>query len=391
MKTIAKLVPAVLALATLAACSTQHSATTETVKFSDLEPGNFITSPRDPNEAKVDDTGLAIEAVRLGEFVPLPMDVDPSYEFQEQTTPRTRVTKGIPGSLSFVKEEEFAETLNGMTVGWMTSGHRRISSTAGRQGFIYVFRFESESDANAAKLRVLEKQRRPNDQDVTVPGVVGVSSKWNGVDLDAWQTSKNFLIGVRVVDYLSDGPDGALAFTASAYKKTSEMLAAYVPTPPDKISKLPIDTDEMLSRVLPSPREEFRLNIPDAAVESAHASLGHDYRPRATAKALSDAGVDIVANDGKTRVYRAANATVTSKLIDDLLEPATDYRKPIDSPRNLPNARCFQGKDDGVPSWAERPVCYVAFDRYVARVMSYSTAELMQRTAAQYILLSSGR
>ncbi|MEU4706063.1 hypothetical protein AB0G00_06475 [Nocardia salmonicida] len=397
MKPHKRLIIALVATASISGCSAagidgDHAST---IDLTQLETGNYQSVPRNADEAKADDSGLAIEAVRMGATMPVPYDVDPSYGFQSQNNPNFRVTPIIPMSLSRIEKEEFREFTKGLVVGWSTSGHRRLNSTVGRQAFLYSFRFNTSSDAEAAMDRIISEQQRlpsPRNRVVSIPGFPNSRTNWDVTDSDSWMAHGAMLLGVRVVDLLGGPPtpDPSVDFTAKAYRKIIEMMASYVPTPNSETSTLAIDVDGILSRTLPGDQDRRLDGIPDGAVEPMQAALAREHRPGSTKPALLNAGVDLVSSEADTSVYRAKSAEAADQLMIELLAPDTDYRRPIDGPRNLPVARCFEAKDSNVPSTVGNPVCYVAYDRYLARVGAFTIPDLLQRTAAQYKLLATG-
>ncbi|MEV6062012.1 hypothetical protein AB0L62_18580 [Nocardia asteroides] len=364
--------------------------------MSQLETGNYQSVPRDANEAKPDQSGLAIEASRLGAAMPIPYDVDQSYGFQTQSNSRLRVTPTIPISLSRVEPEEFRELTPGLIAGWSTSGHRRLNPTVGRQAFLYNLRFKTPGEAESAMNKIIaEQQRLPSQHNkiVSIAGFPTAQSNWDVTELDSWMVHGSMVLGVRVVDLLGGppSPDPSAEFTAKAYAKMIEMVAEYTPTPLSDMDKLPVDIDHMLSRTLPGDKDEMIDGVSNGAVEPVQAAIARDHRPGTTKPAFSDAGVDLVSSEGRTTVYRAKSPAAALQLMDALLAPNMDYRKPIDTPRNLPIAKCFEAKDSKGPAYIDRPVCFVAFDRYLAQVQGSKIQDLHQRTAAQYKLLAIAR
>ncbi|MEU4598261.1 hypothetical protein [Nocardia sp. NPDC023988] len=366
-----------------------------TVDLNQLDTGNYQSTPRDPGVARADDTGEALEAIRLGAAVPLPYDVDPSYGFQRLNTPQVRTTSKIRGSMTKIDEEAFPEVTKGLIVGWKTSGERRIQPFLGRQAWIYVYRFGTADEAATAARQISEKQQEKNPgSSVEIPGFPGARSNWAGYAVDSWLSQDAMVYGVRLEDPMTEPPDAiaAIEFIKKAYIKIDEMLDSYTPTPEEKMAELLIDTDEMLSRTLPSSRDNWVGPLPEGAVEPAQASLIRDKRPGTTKPAFIDAGVDLVSNEGSVaRVYRAKDSDAAQRLLIALTEPQTDVLKAVEGPRSLPGAKCFDRRDPKASATSHPPVCYVTFDRYLARTTSYNIQDLYQRTAAQYRLLAVGR
>ncbi|MFI8976118.1 hypothetical protein ACIGO9_24740 [Nocardia asteroides] len=387
---------ALLALAITSGCGFTDDHDESAIDMNLLETGNYQSVPRNPNESKPDQSGLAIEASRLGATMPIPYDIDSSYGFQSQSNSQVRVTPTIPMSLARVDHDEFRQFTSGLRVGWSTSGHRRLNSTVGRQAFIYNFVFTTPNDAESAMNKIIDEQQRiPSqyDRTVSIPSFPNAMTNWSVTTMDSWMTHGPMLLGVRMVDLLGGPPDPnpSADFTAKAYSKMIDMVAKYTPTPVSELPELPIDVDQMLSRTLPGEPDDQMGGIPDGAVEPLQAAIARDHRPGTTKPALVDAGVDLIATEAHTTVYRAKSSEAATQLMLALLGPNTDYRTPIDSPHNLPIAKCYKRKDDKGPSQVDRPVCFVVFDRYLAQVQGTEVQELHQKTSAQYKLLAVDR
>jgi len=375
-------------------CTNSGDDAAAAVDLSKLDSGNYQSTPWNTTTAKPDDTGLAIEAIRLGASFPIPYDIDPSFEFQGQVNPIPRVSPKIPETLPFIDEAEFIESTPGLIAGWKSEGHRRKSATAGRAAYLSAFAFESPADAENTKDRFIEKQRVSDRyRAVEVPGFPAAGGNWDGLYLNSWMAHGRFVLGVRVIDNLNATGEvkPAAEFAAKAFTKMIEMGAQYTPTPAIDRAGLPIDIDDMLSRTLPGDKDSWQSGVPEGAVEPIQAALARDNSPGTTKPSLVRAGVDLISSDSYARVYRARNSGAAQRLLLELLEPDSVYRKAIVPPRSLPSAKCFEPTDEKVPAYAKSMVCYVAFDRYLARVEASTVQNLHQRTAAQYKLLAFER
>ncbi|MFE7720435.1 hypothetical protein ACFU44_15500 [Nocardia rhizosphaerihabitans] len=394
MRIAATLIVAFVGLGSSVSCTSAESDGTRAVDLSQLDHGNYQSTPWDPNTAKPDDTGLAIEAIRLGASLPIPYDIDPSFEFQGQTNHIPRVSPRIPETLPFVDEKEFADSTPGLIAGWKSEGHRRKSPTAGQAAYLSAFAFESSANAEMARNSFIEKQRVSDRyRPVEIPGFPTAGGNWDGMYLNSWMAHGRFTLGVRVIDHLNvtGEPKSATEFAAKAYTKIIEMMTQYTPTPEGDRAGLSIDIDGMLSRTLPGDKDSWQSGVPEGAVEPVQAALARDNSPGTTKPSLIEAGVDLISSDSYARVYRAKDADAAQRLMVDLLEPDTTYRKQVEPPRNLPSAKCFEPTDEKVPAYAKSMTCFVTIDRYLARVEALTVQNLHQRTAAQYRLLAFER
>ncbi|WP_330252317.1 hypothetical protein OG874_40580 [Nocardia sp. NBC_00565] len=369
------------------------------VDISKLDSGNYPTTPSDVEKTRTDDSGAVREAIRIGAAIPLVMDVDNRFIFDYHTyisrmlTPRSK--PNFTGTK--LESEEFNTIAPGLVAGWYTLGQRREESGLGREIEMDAIRFSSSDRANAAAQALADRTlgegyriaEYPAARTTYVPKVPYGSPR-----MASWLAHDDMLLYVRVDDPVSIpfNPAEQADFVKRAFDKLVDGLKGYSPTPIDQIKSLPLDVDGLLSRTLPFDKDNRPGGSDPSAVYPKRAAMHFERHPNLAMAAFDDAGVDNIAVSA-TAIYRTRDISSTTRLIAALEAPVIDeenYAK-VDSPTNLATAHCYNAKP-GISSASNYPpVCWIAFDRYVAKVNGRNVQDLHQRTAAQYKLLASGR
>ncbi|WP_327112728.1 hypothetical protein OHB12_29535 [Nocardia sp. NBC_01730] len=374
---------------------TTEQADVQRVDVTKLDSGSYPTAPIDIERFRTDQSGAAREAIRIGAATPLVSDIDNRYIYQNPYRTHATTPKSPP-SLKAVDRSEFDAVAPGLVTGWYTQGQRRKEFGIGSEVLIYVLRFSDESHASAAVKELIE--RVPGDS-ISIPGYPAARARHNAHT----EFGTNFLstglahgemaLLVQINDPISrpfaPGPPADL--TGRSFDKLIDMLRQYTPTPIDKISALPLDVDGMLSRTVPLDDNNKPVDGSDpSGVYPAQALLHSEQDPNSARSAYADAGVDYAAAVGAV-VLRAKDSAGTTRLLAAISAPVSAEYDKLDSPANLPEAKCFKPKKGPSKSPLDKPVCYFAFDRYVAQVSSNNVQDLQQKTAAQYKLLAYGR
>ncbi|MCP2317616.1 hypothetical protein APR12_002962 [Nocardia amikacinitolerans] len=364
---------------------------TPAIDVSALDSGNYASVPRDAETIRSDQTGAALEAVRIGEHVPLPVEIDGRFAFQRLVNTDRRLTPDNNSTPYSIDREELPALLQGYVTGWAASAERRAIPAPGRSVEMQVLRFTDANHADEAARRFAERQAAnlPGEA-VSIPGFPKARAKWSPSKkyLDAWLTQDALLMYVHMDDPLTEPPEAAplVAFVQKAFTDLVDALKGYSPSPLDKLGTLPLDPEGLLGRALPLEDGQKR-KYDQSVVMPAQAALHFERHPGMTLPAFADAKVDLVAYSGG-RVYRTANADAAERLLAAFTELDASGYTPMDGPPKLPTAKCFDTKDKKSNSPQYPPVCFVIHDRYVARVTATNTQQLHQKAAAQYKLLA---
>ncbi|MGW0248727.1 DUF7373 family lipoprotein [Nocardia goodfellowii] len=379
-------------LAASTSCGSDDQPGAPAVDTAALDSGNYPVVPRDVETIRTSETGALLEAVRIGAVTPLPLQIDGKFSFQTLVSPERRLSANSLPIITSLTEADFREVAQGFIAGWDTNGKRRSQPNLGSAVELDILRFHEPAQAVAAARGLAERQstKLPGQQ-VQIPDFPLAEAKYSESKkyLDTWLTHNALVLHVHIEDPVSEPVDitSLIDFTRRALAKKIEMLNSYSPTPADQLQALPIDTDGLLSRTLPVEPGQQRNGKDYSVVMPQQAAMHFETGPAQVLAALADAGVDIVAFSN-ARVYRARDAKSASRLAAALIAKDADGWQAIDSPPNLPTAKCFDTKDKKLNSGRYPPACFLTYDRYVARVTAKNTQELHQKAAAQYKLLA---
>ncbi|WP_227998585.1 DUF7373 family lipoprotein [Nocardia australiensis] len=371
--------------------------TTPTIDVSKLDSGNFPTTPRDSEQVRTQYSGPALEAIRIGNASPLPIDVDSRFIFQRLRSTERRVMPGMrPYVYSLNEASEFDDLAEGFVAGWETNGERRRQAGLGTEMVLQSLRFSTAAQAETAARKIGDRQAQDTPgEPVTIPDFPQALAKWSISKkyLDSLLVHDTMLLLVHVTDPISEPVDTAplIELTRKSFNKQVEMLKGYSPTPADQLGSLPIDADGLLARTLPiEEKDKYSGNFDPSMAAPKQATIHTEKYPNLAKAAFDDAGVDSVAIAG-ARLYRTQDSNSAIRLAAALSSQDTDNFKPMDSPPNMPGVKCIDRSDPKADTYYYPPACYITYDRYVAWVHGNNVQELYQKTAAQYKLLTYGR
>ncbi|WP_422615825.1 DUF7373 family lipoprotein [Nocardia lijiangensis] len=388
---------AITLVASVGCGSDQGPSNASKYDVSQLDSGNYPTTPRDPEKARTDKSGRLLEAARIGAVVPLAADVDGKFAFKTTIYIDRRLTPDfIPRDINGANTpDEFNSMAPGFVAGWYTRGQRRQGIALGRALDMHTLRFETADQARAAADRIADRldENAPGDR-VAIPGFSSARGKWSlgKRRLEALLAQDALLLMVRVEDPVSEPADPAplSELAQRAFTKMLDGLKNYTPTPLDQLNSLPIDVDGMLRRTLPlEDKSQFTANTDPSMVLTRQAWLHAAYQPNLVKAAYADAGVDLVGVSGGN-LYRTRDFASSERLIAALNGQDSSKYKAIDSPPNMPGVQCFDRRNPKDSSSRYPPQCYFAYDRYVAEISGDNPQHVYQRVAAQYKILASG-
>ncbi|WP_048832813.1 DUF7373 family lipoprotein [Nocardia cyriacigeorgica] len=387
---------ALLALLPISACSDANDkAGTKSVDTTALQPGSYPTEPRNVDDRKLAKSTSIREAVRLAESMPLAMEVDKQYVYNQSSSGKVYAPEQPPQQGDSVWVENFGTVIPGLVVGWTSNAQQREEFALGRNIDQTVLRFSKPDQAEHAAKVLSEDNRKssPAKRDVRIPGHDAAISYVTEQDSVAtWMAHEDLMIYTFVTPGLEVPPDVdyAIGMTKTALDKNIEMLAGYNRTPTAEIADLPVDTDGLLGRTLPV--EDLNENGATEGVYPPHAALHLRGRADVLKRAFDDAGVDLMADAG-ARVYRSADSAAADRLVAALVEQLDPRYEATDAPAGLPEAKCFKKSDRRSSRFTSIPQfqCLFTNDRYVAVVDAAQIQDLHQKAAAQYLLLTEER
>ncbi|MFJ4658162.1 hypothetical protein ACIP5Y_43420 [Nocardia sp. NPDC088792] len=390
------------ALAATGCGSDSHSPGDQPVDLSKLDTGNYQTKPQDfvPKDAAT--AARTAEALRLGDIMPLPMEIDPAltnHAFGEHVLLTGDSYDG------WVDSDHFGTDAPGYVTGFATaaettpvSGMYSLSDT--------VMIFDSDADAtNAAGALARSgldlKSLQTGDPSATAQSPQSTlhpsaQIRWSPEEqaLASWYPTGRFIIftlihrgeNAYLQDYWHIAADPApLALADKAIDLTADRLKSFQATPPDKLAGLPLDPDGMLRLTLPRPDGDQTANAFTGTLDG-HGALHAEDDPNVAPALFEKAGIDRVSY-GAGQLNRARDADSARAYLDAAF--IDRFRHPIAPPPGLPNATCTQYRG---PDPHRFPFdCHVVVGRYVASVWSQQQQDVYQRISAQYAILANGK
>ncbi|MFF2087721.1 hypothetical protein ACFVVM_28420 [Nocardia sp. NPDC058176] len=362
------------------------------VDLATLDVGGYPTQPREIGLVSSYDQARFIEAERLGDFVPLPSDIDPRFVHQNPGIASVFVfPEASLGKIMAI--DRFTETVPDFIGGFVSSAENDANSRGiDMVNAVMIFPDADKATAAAAALERTDFEYVDRNEPIEIPGYPEAKAHWQPQEqsIGSWYATGHLVIYTWIYDYLKIhlgkvDRQALLDLTRKSLDTIVPSVEKFTPTPVDQLTTLQRDREGMLGRTLPRPREDSWLNPP--GVYAARTAPHFVSDPVDTAKFIDDAGVDLYSNDGG-EVYRARDIA-GAQLIRDELGGLTRSFTASDAPRNLPTAKCKEYI--GRKTIAIRFYCSVSFDRYAAYVWSHQLLDAQQRISAQYALLVNAR
>ncbi|WP_280485781.1 DUF7373 family lipoprotein [Nocardia cyriacigeorgica] len=379
-------------------CGSDTEAATPAVDLTQLDVGGYPTLPRQLGAPKNKDVPRLVEAQRLANIMPLPVEIDPRFGYQG---PGTR-TFLLPDEshLSpihrWISEEHFADDAKGFISGFSATAQSTKASALATTLSCNVLIFPVAAAATDAAAKLSRARFLRDDKGPVEPAKLNkfpaAHVRWQPGQqtLASWLAQDEFVIVTIAYNAEalmlgeSDLP-GLSALAEKAITATSTSLEKFEPTPADKLMENSIDPDGMRSISLARPMGDSFVNVP--GTYDLHGSLHFPTDPVERKQELVDAGVDRVAHDAG-ELYRTADAESAQELKDKSSQLNRMFRS-APAPKGLPQATCTEYK--GPAQGAIRFYCHVAFDRYYAFMAAEQLLDAQQRISAQYAILANSK
>lgn len=391
---------AALAVSALAAtgCGSESGAAEPVpdIDLSKLDTGAYDTKPQ--VLAAKDPARMArnLEALRLGDAMPLPQEIDPAMTYGSTGGGPFTAADSFDGKYVFgwLDKTEFDANTAGLVAGFSTSARSHEDSDVASSITVAAMLFESEAAAETAAIALARKGFDDNSKaEPAVPQQYSAARmSWipSSQTLASWYATGKYVINTLVrdsVNYqlkISDQP-ALVALTEKAITATSDRLGGFEPTPVENLMALPIDPQGMMRLTLLRPNGDKTAAAFDGAL-TARAALHRWVDDVRTSAIFDRAGVDYIGY-GAGELTRTRDTQAARTFITEL--SANKFQQRIDPPPGLPTALCFKYRG---PATNEFPYnCYVAHGRYAAQVWSYHLQDAYQRVSAQYAILANDR
>lgn len=363
-----------------------------------LSPGNYPTTPAKPlGAAGSPERGTYLEGARMAEVVLGPWEVDPAY-----SGPGQAAIYPSAGSLRmlFLGEGGRIAADHGYVTGF---GSSRSTTDGSGSLLVAAFRYPDEAAAAAAAEAFHHLQLHPAD-DLLPPGdpvavpdrpralvsAKGIRSLQGDAILD--ETVNAFEPQGALVLYayakVTGDRQAAVDAAVAALRKQTDKLAGFEPTPVDQLPDLPADPTGLLARTLPAELDSTNNGGPGLSNATYPGTTGLLWQryPVETGRVWEKVGVDVRA-EGAVAVTRTRDADAAAELLDYELEVAdrSGEFRPADPVPHLPGSHCYTVKQ---LSWTGF-TCFATADQYLIEAVSPQLADVHQRTAAQYLMLTA--
>ncbi|MFI6997748.1 hypothetical protein [Nocardia sp. NPDC050175] len=379
---------AVLSVGT-AGCGSDSPPPPPDVDISQLDVGSYATTSREIGKPGFDRARLS-EGQRLGSFVPLPMDIDPRFTVQAGS--ETNLTSGFIETLYSLElsADSFRPITPGFIAGFYSLGYSEkdtlIATSLTNTAMLFIDQQSATLAAPALAQAVAAKKGLSEPVDLGKHPDAHAFWKPGTQELYTFQASGQYVIYTTVKDPAKIALDNTdlpamVALAEKCLDAVSARLREFRPTPPDKLTDIPLDRDGMLGRSLTRPKEDDWSNPPGLYDRNGALHLTND--PVRDKKLFEEAGVDWMANYAG-QLFRAQNPKGAQRIRDSHSALSKTYRS-VDSPKNLPDARCAELRVKNL--FIPRFHCVVSYDRYAAEVWSDQLIDVHQRISAQYSIL----
>lgn len=368
------------------------------VDLSKLDTGNLATQPKPYDKAGVLELGKIVEAERLANYIPLPVEVNPEIRY-----PAPAVSAAVRPFIDFgsgamklrakADAKALAAAAPGFISGFVTTGSSDPTPDLSYEyeNLVLIFADDAAASTAAQALGQTDFDATPGSQRVSIDGYpnafayLDTSFDFNAT-VRSWYATGRFVLFTYVWDNVmavtgNSDPAKLAARAKRGLDAIPPALAKFPATAPDRLTELPVDMDGVLGRTLPTVADDqSERGIP--GVYDRHGGLqlfpGDD-----NAALFEKAGVDRVAFKGGY-VFRARDAAGAAAIMTARSETSRTFR-PAESPVNLPNAQCR--KYTGPQKLSITHYCYVTHGRFAAEVAANQLLDAQQRISAQYAML----
>ncbi|MEV6771360.1 hypothetical protein AB0N05_22335 [Nocardia sp. NPDC051030] len=392
-----------VAIVCTAACGSDSSSaatpTEPTIDLAALDVGNLPTQPKAFDKVTGLEMAKIVEAWRLGNALPLPSEIIPEAKYAPSAQGgaiRTfmDMSSAAMGMRTSADSAALNEAAKGFVSGFVTTGRDSLVGSLSYELDNVVLLFSDEQSATDAATAMgrLDLAGDAGNREVQIPkypnAIAYTTDNISGPgQLHSWYATGRYVILSYVYDSVmselktADVPK-LIDRAERSIDAIKPRVAAFQPTPQDKLLDLMADQDGMLARSLSTVvTDQSKRGIP--GVYDRHGGLQISGAPEIDAKLFEEAGVDRVAWRGDF-VYRAQDAAGAAKIVASRGETTRKFVR-VDSPKNLPNAQCR--KYASASKYDIAYYCYVSHGRYAAEVAANQLLDAQQRISAQYALL----
>ncbi|MDQ2845479.1 MAG: hypothetical protein M3Y77_03810 [Actinomycetota bacterium] len=341
----------------------------------------YPTKPRQLPKNPASAEGQALmESRRLAGYLPVPSAIDPKYSVGGDIS--TLPLKG-PSAMSILFSDPVPTVAQRAG---MYAGFSSARSTTDKAGSLLTAAFVFPTAAAAAKAATLlsAASKSKDDKPLAIPGQPKAVGLVSG---GSYPSAQGFLATGSVVAYAytSAKPGKTADFPATVAKTLAaeaKSLAAYKPTPKDKLGTLLVDPAGLLARTLPElPGKGLAIDGAYTPTAFLHFMIGYG----SSVTLFDKIKVDAIAT-ARSTVYRAADHAGAVELAkQDVKDIGTTYPKMTSyaAPEGVADTGCL------ADNLGAQYYCSGAVGRYTFEYWADSEADMAKSVAAQVSLLAS--
>lgn len=402
----------VMVCAVLPGCGTAGTPRPQTPDLTVLDVGIFDAQPLTKPTESTEKYGRIIESARIAEAVINPLEFDVTLENSNPAVLANPIaTTGILADVARPVLDRYA-MVAGYSAGAIDCrtdvvGCPDIGRTKGLRITVLRMRDAAAATAAAAEVEAADFAVSPENARVTISKYPQAHSHWRPTmpTLGVVVPQGVYLVALFIIHPTTD----LAAMTTLATRVLDRQLprlADFTPTPIEDLAALPLDTDDMLRRLLPDPPGQWMYPTTTRVDRDVTAGFGgtheangvvwgpggadHLIRDEAQDRSRPDpAGIDRLAVSGYNEVERATDAVGARQYFENAAARSAKSNTRVEPPAGIPDARCFRvNHPNGMPAYHH---CLVLDGRYVAGVVDPEEKTVKQMAAAQYALLVRNR
>ncbi|WP_280493156.1 DUF7373 family lipoprotein [Nocardia asiatica] len=389
------------ALTVLCGCVRPGEPTPQRLDLSTLDIGSNSVDPLPPPRTSTDKYGRVLESMRMAEAVLDPVEVDPALTkgvvHRTAPLPTPRKAAGILAE----RVRDVLESHN-MLAGFAVSGSdvdfgaKAPEIGAGRLLTVILLRFPDAMAAQLAarQMNATDAAISPDNVPVRIAEYPSAFVHWRPAvpTMAATIAHESFVVSVLAGH---TAPDQAVltGLVRRAFDLQLPRLRDFQPTAPNRFSRLPLDREGMLARLMPYGAGHWP--YPTVIASDFDANAGWSSYLRISGVVLGPRAarlmkhfqfkepVELVAMNGHNLLERFPDAVTARRVFTE--EMRADSATRIAPPAGVPDVYC-NGMNQQ-PQWPAQVRCRVLYGRYSATLVGRHPTDAHQLISAQYAML----
>ncbi|WP_068020913.1 DUF7373 family lipoprotein [Nocardia mexicana] len=396
-RTTSALITAGLVVAAVGACGSDKTGDPAPAgpDVSNLDVGNYQTTPRVVGNAKNFKQARVRESQRLADYVALPFEADPTYVKDNTNGIRPHIVLNRKGMGDLVINDTFDDVAKDLLAGWTNRwSTQETPDHKDRTLSIAVMEFPDAKTA-ASVGPTLENDDftfTPDNQPVPIAKYPNTKAHWRPTvsSIGSWTAHDRYVIFIKVDDDTSAPDLPALSAQVERMLDVQiPLLDKFQPTPADKLANIPLDPDGLLGRTLPTNPETPWRPDPDGTYAGRGVMAGLDSDPSLDFLTIGD--LDLVAY-GDATVFRSRTDQGAQALWQKWTQSEdTENRQSVEAPKGVDTEiRCSTDKpNSNYPEYQGIKLCMFKTGRYLVQAVARQIQDLHQKILAQYTLLQA--